>query len=193
MTETYKKCLKLIKKMNGVMLNELETQDILNFQDDEVWKKYPHPATAADFLKTNAITKEAGCTICIGIKNDKFIIFKNINDQSTKNWSGTIEELYELLKNKKEWFRSKPKRLKSFEIAGKYKDRFIIMRCCDEGEWYISFPIRGSGALSCKHDGSQTFYDYLDVDKLKEVTDEKILKEVEASESYKLYNPANHY
>jgi len=93
--------------MDGVLLNMLETQDVFNFHDDEVWKKHPHPATAADFLKTNALTKFSGCYICIGNKDDKFIIFKNINDQSTVGWTGTIIELYQFLKTKKKWIKRK--------------------------------------------------------------------------------------
>lgn len=183
----YIKCLRLIKKMQGKMLNELETQDIFMFEDPDIWENYPPPATAADFLKTNALTKEAGCRICIGTYNNRFEILKNINDQSTRWWSGTIVELYELLKGKKEWFKRKQKMPKQMEIAGKYKEHFIIMRCCSKGDWYITQPSYGSGAVSCSHSGYHTFYDYLDISKLEEVTNKKILKQIKLSESYKFY------
>ena len=73
------------------------------------------------------------------------------------------------------------------EIAGKYKEYFYIIRCCEEGDWHLREGGNGSGMISCEHSGSHTCYDYLDVTKLKEVTNEKIIKEIELSDSYKLY------
>jgi hypothetical protein len=73
------------------------------------------------------------------------------------------------------------------EIAGKYKGYHIIARCCSEGEWFITQPMNGSGACHCNHTGYTEFYDFLEVNKLKEVTDEKIIEQVKASPSYKLY------
>ena len=179
--EKYRKCIRLIKKMQGVMLNELETQDIFMFEDDEVWELYPYPHTAADFLKTKALTKYGSCYICVGTYNNRFEILKNINDQSTRWWSGSIEELYELLKDKKEWFRPKPKKPDFFKIAGKYKEHYIIMRCCSKGDWYITQPMMGSGAVSCSHSGYTSFYDYLDINSLKEVTNKRILRQIKAN------------
>jgi hypothetical protein len=183
-------CKRLLKRMDGVLLNELETQDMFNFKDDEVWKKYPYPATAADFMKTNALTKHAGSRICIGVKNDRFIVLKNI-DKSINNivsgWEGSLLDLYELLEINKPLKPIKKKKHKPMEIAGKYKKRYIIMRCCDEGEWFITQPMYGSGCLSCEHSGSTIYYDYLDVSKLKDVTDEKILEDIKLTESYKFY------
>lgn len=69
------------------------------------------------------------------------------------------------------------------EIAGKYGEYSIIMRCCSKGKWYITTPMRGSGCSSCNHldengkGGYTTYYDYLEVDKLNEVTDPKIIEE----------------
>jgi hypothetical protein len=69
------------------------------------------------------------------------------------------------------------------EIAGRYEKYSIIMRCCSKGKWYITTPSRGSGCSSCNHldengkGGHTTYYDYLEIDKLKYVTDENIIKE----------------
>jgi len=73
------------------------------------------------------------------------------------------------------------------EIAGKYKEHYYIMRCCNEGKWEIREGGNGSGMCGCIHTGYTTCYDYLDVKTLKEVTDKEIIKEMESSESYKLY------
>jgi len=71
------------------------------------------------------------------------------------------------------------------EIAGKYREHYYIIRCCEEGKWQIRE--NSSGMISCRHTGWQTAYDYLDPRTLKEVTDPKILEEVESSDGYKLY------
>jgi len=71
------------------------------------------------------------------------------------------------------------------EIAGKYREHYYIIRCCDQGRWQIREG--GSGMCSCRHTGWQTAYDYLDVKSLKEITDEKIIKEIEESAEFQLY------
>jgi hypothetical protein len=172
--------------MQGIMLNELETQDIFMFEDPDIWENYPPGTTASAFLKTNALTKEAGCRICVGVKNDRYEILKNMNDQSTRHWSGTLAELHDLLKDKKEWFSAKTKPIESMIVAGKYKERYIIMRCCKKGDWYITQPMHGSGAWYCTHQGVSGNYDYMNVSELKEVTNKKIIKQAELSNPYEL-------
>lgn len=63
-------------------------------------------------------------------------------------------------------------------IAGRYGENGVIMRCCSKGKWYITVPFCGSGAYGCKDCGGG-YYDYLDIEKLKYVTDPDIIKEAE--------------
>ena len=49
------------------------------------------------------------------------------------------------------------------EIAGRYGEHDIIIRCCTNGKWYTTTPMRGSGMLSCIHTGYHTCYDYLNI------------------------------
>jgi hypothetical protein len=69
------------------------------------------------------------------------------------------------------------------EIAGRYGEYSIIIRCCPKGKWHITTPTRGSGCIGCDHldengkGGYVTYYDYLNISKLKYVKDKNIIKE----------------
>ena len=62
-------------------------------------------------------------------------------------------------------------------IIGKYKGK-LIERCCSQGKWTFS-DMRSSGGGSCFHSGYSFNWDYLDVNKLKEIRDESIINEAE--------------
>ena len=62
-------------------------------------------------------------------------------------------------------------------IAGTY-DGYLITKCCKKGKWKLTYVNRGSGSFSCEHKNHYGNFDYLDMSKLKEVIDEKIIEEI---------------
>ncbi len=96
-------CIDLTKDLRINILNEEETRDLIFFESEHVWKFYPRPHTAADFMTTDALTKSAGCAICISTMNNRFFVSKNIDkilDQPLAiGNTGTLAELYDILKN----------------------------------------------------------------------------------------------
>jgi hypothetical protein len=74
------------------------------------------------------------------------------------------------------------------EIKGLYKGE-VVARCCSKGKWHTIWTSRGSGSMNCKHTGFHTDFDYLDVSKLKEITNKKIIKEIEEYEEEQRKGP----
>lgn len=60
-------------------------------------------------------------------------------------------------------------------IIGKYGNKMIWK--CDKGFHHTGW-IHNSGCLFCEHEKGETYFDFLDVSKLKEITDEKIINEI---------------
>jgi hypothetical protein len=63
------------------------------------------------------------------------------------------------------------------EIIGKFENKLVIK--CDGGyhyEWNTFGT--SSGCFFCEHEKSSTWFDYLDISKLIEITDDKIIDEI---------------
>jgi len=67
------------------------------------------------------------------------------------------------------------------KIKGTYKGE-VIARCCSKEKWHKIYVNRGSGSIYCEHQDVDTNFDYLDMNKLKEIKDKKIIKEIEEYE-----------
>ena len=63
------------------------------------------------------------------------------------------------------------------EIIGKFDNNIIIK--CDKGFYheYNSYGT-GSGCFFCEHEIGTTYFDYLDLNKLIEITNTKIVEEI---------------
>ena len=104
-------CKKLAEKNPGInVLNEEETREHLMYENKKIWKY--HPAiengeetgfTAANFMRTNVMTKFAGCHICIGTMNDRYHVLKKTphlpkDTPLELDSTGTLDQLYVILK-----------------------------------------------------------------------------------------------
>jgi len=93
----------ILEKLNGIIFNEDQTQQMINFQNEYFWKGYPPPATAADFMEPFLLNKHASHSIVIGIKGDRFIVFKNLHKKYgfskylERNQEGDLKDLYTIL------------------------------------------------------------------------------------------------
>lgn len=61
------------------------------------------------------------------------------------------------------------------EIIGKH-DMWLIWKC-GKGFYHTGF-LYSSGCGFCEHCDGSTYYDYLNVSNLKEITDENIIKQI---------------
>ena len=102
----------LIKYKPGIsILDEEETREHLMYENKNIWKY--HPAmdesgketgfTAADFMRTNAIGKFAGCHICIGTMNGRYHVLKKVpsipkDTPLPLDSTGPLEELYTIVR-----------------------------------------------------------------------------------------------
>jgi hypothetical protein len=60
-------------------------------------------------------------------------------------------------------------------IVGKHK--YWMVWKCEAGFYHKGF-LFSSGAACCQHCDGETYFDYLDVTKLVEITDENIINEI---------------
>jgi len=61
------------------------------------------------------------------------------------------------------------------KIIGKFKGKLICK--CSSG-FYHKTLLLSSGCLICEHEKSSTWYDYLDVNSLEEITNENIISKL---------------
>ena len=61
------------------------------------------------------------------------------------------------------------------EIIGKLNNKLVVK--CDKGFYHESF-LHNSGCFWCEHDKCSTYFDFLDVGKLIEISDESIIKKI---------------
>jgi hypothetical protein len=63
------------------------------------------------------------------------------------------------------------------EIIGKFENKIVIK--CDEGHYY-EYNTYGtsSGCFFCEHEKGTTYFDYLNLDGLVEITDTEIVEEI---------------
>lgn len=101
----------LIKFNPGIsVLSEEETREHLMFENKKIWKYHPSNLengketgfTAANFMRTNAITKFAGCHICMGTMNGRYHVLKKTpgipeNTPLELDSTGTLDELYTII------------------------------------------------------------------------------------------------
>ncbi len=106
-------CRSILKKMNGLILTEDESeQERKLFGDKEIWKD-PKIKSAADFdwLSPGLITKTAAASIVISQIGNEFIINKNILFGRTRGYQGKKENLYDTIiywyEKKRKWRQRK--------------------------------------------------------------------------------------
>ena len=63
------------------------------------------------------------------------------------------------------------------EIIGKYIDKLVIK--CDGGYYHEHNTFgTSSGCFFCIHEKGSTFFDYVDINKLTEIEDKDIIREI---------------
>lgn len=62
------------------------------------------------------------------------------------------------------------------KIIGKFRNKLVIK--CDAGHYYEWGELLSNGSFFCDHENSTTYFDFVEIDKLVEITNNKIINEI---------------